>query len=47
MIHAALPRFSHPSKPINTFIPDDFVGCRNTPTLPELRKAITTHLINA
>ncbi len=40
MIHAALPGFSRPSKPIDSFIPEGYVGSRNTPTLPELRQAI-------
>jgi len=40
MIHAALPGLSRPSKPIETFIPEGYVGSRNTPTLPELREAI-------
>jgi len=40
MIRAALPEFSPPSKAIDTFIPEGYVGSRNTPTLPELRQAI-------
>lgn len=40
MIHTVLPGFSYPSKAIESFIADSFVGCRDTPTLPELREAI-------
>jgi hypothetical protein len=47
MIHSALPGFSYPSKPIDTFIPEGYVGSRNTPTLPELREAIAMIRANA
>ncbi len=47
MIHTALPGFSYPSKPIESFIPDGYVGTRNTPTLPDLRKAILSIRVDA
>jgi len=47
MIHAALPGFSRPSKPIDTFIPEGYVGSRNTPTLPALREAVANIHTNA
>ena len=40
MIHAALPEFPRPMKPIEAFIAEGYVGSRNAPTLPELCEAI-------
>lgn len=42
MIRSALPDFRYPSKPVEEFIPDGFVGARNTPILSELTTAIAS-----